>query len=121
VLKSLIQLDCFLSSFLFQGDTRVSPLKIESKLEIFIHTTRQYLHQYYSTVSFVHSRLGTDIGVLLMYNVIAFPAGKQKCPFFKYEKWASRGLCMDFATTTMVAKVTVRAPPNKVHVGRSSQ
>jgi hypothetical protein len=28
---------------------------------------------------------------------------------------------MDFATTTMVAKVTVRAPPNKVHVGRSTQ
>jgi hypothetical protein len=28
---------------------------------------------------------------------------------------------MDFATTTMVAKVPVRAPPNKVHVERSSQ
>jgi hypothetical protein len=28
---------------------------------------------------------------------------------------------MGLATTTMVAKVTVRAPPNMVHVGRSSQ
>jgi hypothetical protein len=53
--------------------------------------------------------------------VKTFPAGKQKRPCFKIEKWTSGGLCMDFTIMSMVAKVTVRAPPHEVHVGRSSQ
>jgi hypothetical protein len=49
------------------------------------------------------------------------PAGKQKCPFSFNEKWTLRGLCMDFAIMPMAAKVTARAPPSVVHVGRSLQ
>jgi hypothetical protein len=51
--------------------------------------------------------------------VLGYPAGKQECPLFLNEKWTLRGLCMDFATMSTVVKVTVRARPNEVHVGRS--
>ncbi len=39
--------------------------------------------------------------------------------FFLMKKWTLQGLCMDFATTSTAAKVTVRATPNEVHVWRS--
>ncbi len=53
--------------------------------------------------------------------MLHIPAEKQKYIFSLNEKWTLPGFCIDFTIMSTVAKVTARAPPNVVHVGRSSQ
>jgi hypothetical protein len=55
----------------------------------------------------------------LLFFGAPFPAGKQICPFFLFEKWTSRGLFRDLAAMSTVPVVIARTPPNDDHVRRS--